>query len=195
MFIPPEFVEREKRNQRFSLRWIPTILGRGRVSDNRFDLMLTALTWGWGVGNFYLLSCACMSMLSCIYNVYGSVQHTVVVYVRECIWAAVMRLGLIRHFWRTLPLELEVISPQSGWREERGARLMLQYWRLSGGGGGEVPFWVVQRNSTEIACLGPQKTTNVFNWMHQFFKWKVGFWQWCNASDSFDFNNHSCSSN
>lgn len=43
----------------------------------------------------------------------------------QCLCAAVMRLGLNRHYWRPLRLGLEVISLGSGWKEARRARLML----------------------------------------------------------------------
>ena len=43
-----------------------------------------------------------------------------------------MRLGLNRHYWRPLPLGLEVISLKSGWKEGIRVRLMLK--RLGGGG-------------------------------------------------------------
>lgn len=55
------------------------------------------------------------------------------------IWAAVMCLGLSRHYWRPLPLELEVISPESGCRQARRARRTLQC-NFAGGAAGCGPF-------------------------------------------------------
>lgn len=46
-----------------------------------------------------------------------------------------MRLGLNRHYWRPLPLGLEVISLESGWRgkksETNAVRLMAR-WGVKG---------------------------------------------------------------
>lgn len=63
--------------------------------------------------------CPCTRRLSCTYKTCKYATWCVCVWVcvcvhAQCVWVTVMRLGQILHYWRPLPLRLEVISLESG---------------------------------------------------------------------------------